>query len=125
MSNAAAPATEGSDRTDGPSHVAVIMDGNGRWAKKRNLPRAAGHKAGVEAVRITVETCTHYLWFGAEDIPDGATEYKCAPPIRGAANREQLWRALGDGLIDMVTTDHSPCIPSMRRREEGQWNSRN
>ncbi len=42
-----------------PAHIAIIMDGNGRWAKKRNLPRAAGHKAGIEAVRITVETCTH------------------------------------------------------------------
>jgi len=73
-------------------------------------------------VPITVETCSHYLWFAAEDIPDGATEYKCAPPIRGAANREQLWRALADGLIDMVTTDHSPCIPAMKRREEGRWN---
>jgi undecaprenyl diphosphate synthase len=41
-----------------PAHIAIIMDGNGRWAKKRNLPRAAGHKAGVEAVRTTVETCT-------------------------------------------------------------------
>jgi allantoinase len=73
-------------------------------------------------VPITVETCTHYLWFAAENIPDGATEYKCAPPVRGAANREQLWRALEDGLIDMVTTDHSPCIPALKRREEGLWN---
>lgn len=65
---------------------------------------------------ITVETCVHYLWFTAEDIPDGATEYKCAPPIRGAANREALWKALEEGLIDMVTTDHSPCPPAMKRR---------
>ena len=73
-------------------------------------------------VPISVETCTHYLWFAAEEIPDGATEYKCAPPIRDAANRELLWRALEDGLIDMVTTDHSPCIPAIKRREDGRWN---
>ncbi len=70
---------------------------------------------------ITVETCVHYLWFAAEDIPDGATEYKCAPPIRSAANREALWKALEQGLIDMVTTDHSPCPPAMKRRDEGRW----
>ena len=78
--------------------------------------------ARERGVPITAETCTHYLWFTAEDIPDGATEYKCAPPIRAAGNREQLWRALGDGLIDMVTTDHSPCIPAMKHREDGRWN---
>jgi len=70
---------------------------------------------------ITVETCAHYLWFAAEEIPDGATEYKCAPPIRSAENREKLWRALEDGLIDTVTTDHSPCPPAMKRREEGRF----
>jgi allantoinase len=70
---------------------------------------------------ITVETCVHYLWFAAEDIPDGATQYKCAPPIRSGANREALWKALEQGLIDMVTTDHSPCPPAMKRRDEGRW----
>ncbi len=70
---------------------------------------------------ITVETCVHYLWFAAEEIPLGAMEYKCAPPIRNAANREALWKALEEGLIDMVTTDHSPCPPAMKRREEGRW----
>jgi allantoinase len=70
-------------------------------------------------VPITVETCAHYLWFAAEEIPDGATELKCAPPIRDAANREHLWRALELGEIDMVATDHSPCPPEMKRREEG------
>ncbi len=64
---------------------------------------------------ISVETCTHYLCFAAHEIPDGATEYKCAPPIRDAENREALWEALGSGLIDMVTTDHSPCLPEMKR----------
>ena len=72
-------------------------------------------------VPITVETCVQYLWFAAEEIPDGATEFKCAPPIRAKANREALWQALEAGLIDMVATDHSPCLPAMKRREEGRW----
>ena len=68
-------------------------------------------------VPVTVETCAHYLWFDAAQIPDGATQYKCAPPIRDAGNREALWNALNEGLIEMVITDHSPCPPEMKRRE--------
>ncbi len=78
-------------------------------------------EARERGLPITVETCTHYLWFAAEDIPDGATEYKCAPPIRGAVNREILWKALEEGRIDMVATDHSPCPPEMKRRDTGRW----
>ena len=78
-------------------------------------------EARARGVPVTVETCPHYLWFAAEDIPDGATEFKCAPPIRGASNREALWGALADGIIDMVATDHSPCPPAMKRRDEGRW----
>ena len=63
---------------------------------------------------ITVETCPHYLTFAAEEIPDGATEYKCAPPIRDAAEREALWQALIGGEIDLVASDHSPCPPEMK-----------
>jgi allantoinase len=70
---------------------------------------------------VTVETCVQYLWFASEEIPDGATEYKCAPPIRSSENREALWTALEDGLIDMVVTDHSPCPPEMKGRELGRW----
>ncbi len=80
-------------------------------------------RARDHGLPLTVETCTHYLWFAAEEIADGATEFKCAPPIRGAANREALWGALGAGLIDMVTTDHSPCPPEMKRRDEGRWDT--
>jgi allantoinase len=83
------------------------------------LPMLA--EARERGLPITVETCTQYLWFAAEEIPDGATEFKCAPPIRGAANRELLWGALAEGLIDMVTTDHSPCPPAMKRHDEGRW----
>ncbi|MDE3202230.1 MAG: allantoinase AllB [Acidobacteriota bacterium] len=70
---------------------------------------------------ITVETCPHYLSFDSDEIPDGATEFKCAPPIRRADNRERLWKALEDGIIDMVASDHSPCPPEMKDREEGRF----
>ena len=88
-------------------------------ASAKALPLLADARS--RGVPITVETCVQYLWFAAEEIPDGATEFKCAPPIRGKANREALWAALEEGLIDMVTTDHSPCPPAMKRREEGRW----
>ncbi|HEY8203669.1 MAG TPA: allantoinase AllB [Pyrinomonadaceae bacterium] len=70
---------------------------------------------------ITAETCPHYLHFAAEDISDGATEFKCCPPIRERENREQLWDALRDGTIDFIVSDHSPCPPEMKRREEGDF----
>jgi allantoinase len=77
--------------------------------------------ARAEGLAITVETCPHYLHFAAEDIADGATLLKCAPPIRSRANREQLWQALREGLIDFVVTDHSPCPPEMKGLEEGRF----
>ena len=70
---------------------------------------------------ITIETCPHYLHFAAEDIPDGATEFKCCPPIRERENREQLWDALRDGTIDSVVSDHSPCPPDMKLRQQGDF----
>lgn len=70
---------------------------------------------------ITVETCPQYLSFAAEDIPDGRTEFKCAPPIREASHREKLWDALGAGLIDMVVSDHSPCPPGMKSLDSGRF----
>jgi allantoinase len=71
--------------------------------------------ARAEGLPITVETCPHYLHFDAEEIPDGATLFKCAPPIRSRANRERLWQGLRDGVIDLIATDHSPCPPSMKQ----------
>ncbi|HUQ46274.1 MAG TPA: allantoinase AllB, partial [Gemmatimonadaceae bacterium] len=73
-----------------------------RAAKKRGLP-------------MTVETCPHYLTFAAGEIPEGATEYKCAPPIRSAGERDALWTAVIEGEIDLVASDHSPCPPNMKR----------
>jgi allantoinase len=78
--------------------------------------------AKAEGLPLTVETCPHYLHLCAERVPDGATEFKCAPPVRSAANREALWHALKLGVIDMVATDHSPCPPGMKRQEDGRFN---
>ena len=74
-----------------------------------------------EGLPITVETCPHYLHFAAEEIPDGATAFKCAPPIRSRENRERLWQALRDGDIDLIATDHSPCLPEMKVRGGGSF----
>ena len=70
---------------------------------------------------VTAETCPHYLAFAAEEIADGATEFKCAPPIRERENREKLWQGLGDGTLDFIATDHSPCPPAMKLQEEGDF----
>jgi allantoinase len=77
--------------------------------------------ARAEGLPITVETCPHYLHFAAEEIADGATLLKCAPPIRSKENQQQLWRGLRDGIIDMVVTDHSPCPPAMKGEDSGRF----
>jgi allantoinase len=77
--------------------------------------------AKAAGVKITAETCPHYLSIAAEDVPDGATEYKCCPPIRERDNNEQLWRALADGTIDFIVSDHSPCPPEMKLRDRGDF----
>ncbi len=78
-------------------------------------------QAKDEGLPITVETCPHYLCFESEGIPEGATEFKCAPPIRERANREALWQGLFDGVIDFVITDHSPCLPALKLPEAGDF----
>ncbi len=77
--------------------------------------------ARSEGLPITVETCPHYLHHVAENIANGATLSKCAPPIRSRENRESLWQGLRDGVIDLVATDHSPCPPAMKRLQEGNF----
>jgi len=77
--------------------------------------------AKAQGLPVTVETCPHYLTFSAEEIPDGATLYKCAPPLRSAKNREEIWAGLREGVIDLVATDHSPCPPAMKKVEEGNF----
>jgi len=71
--------------------------------------------------RLTLETCPHYLTLATEDVPDGATAFKCAPPLRERANRERLWDALREGLIEMIVTDHSPAPPALKRLDEGDF----
>jgi len=78
-------------------------------------------KAKAAGQPVSVETCPHYLTFTSEEIPDGATQFKCAPPIRERKNREALWTALRDGTIDMIATDHSPCPPEMKRQDSGDF----
>ena len=77
-------------------------------ARRRGLP-------------VTAETCPHYLTFEAEEIPDRATAFKCAPPIRDGRHREALWQALSDGVLDLVATDHSPCPPELKAPESGNF----
>jgi allantoinase len=84
-----------------------------------SLPLVAAARG--RGVRVTVETCPHYLHFAAEDVPDGATEYKCAPPIRGRDEREALWHALAGGAIPHVASDHSPCPPARKQRDTGDF----
>jgi allantoinase len=78
----------------------------------RVLPMLADAKRS--GVRITAETCPHYLIFAAEDIPDGATQFAACPPIRDGDNRSLLWQGLADGTLDMIVSDHSPCAPPMK-----------
>ncbi len=78
-------------------------------------------KAKEEGLPFTVETCPHYLTFADDGIPDGATQFKCAPPIRSSENRELLWRALGRGVIDFVVSDHSPCAPELKKFSAGDF----
>lgn len=77
-------------------------------AKQRGLP-------------LTVETAQHYLYFSAEDIKEGETAFKCAPPIRNKENQDRLWNALTEGIIDFVATDHSPAPPVMKELESGDF----
>jgi allantoinase len=76
-------------------------------------------EAKADGLPVSVETCPHYLTFAAEEIADGVTAVKCAPPIRERENREKLWTALADGAIDFVASDHSPCPPAMKLSDTG------
>lgn len=92
-------------RLDARVHVLHLSSGDA-------LPVIAAAKA--DGVRVTVETCPHYLTLTAEEVPDGASEFKCCPPIREAANQDLLWQALADGTIDCVVTDHSPSTADLK-----------
>ncbi len=109
---AIAAVIEAARRTGGRAHILHL-------ASAAALPLIARAKA--EGVRITAETCPHYLTFNAEAIRDGATDHKCCPPIRGVEDRERLWAALGEGLIDCVVSDHSPCTAELKRQDTGDF----
>ncbi|TFC59232.1 allantoinase AllB [Cryobacterium sp. TMB1-7] len=83
------------------------------------LPRLAAARA--EGLPITVETCPHYLSFAAESIADGATAFKCCPPIRGEDNRDLLWQGLADGVIDLIASDHSPATRELKLGHGGDF----
>jgi allantoinase len=95
-----------------PVHIVHLSSANAitsiQQAKEKGLP-------------LTVETAPHYLYFSAEDIEDGQTQFKCAPPIREKANNDLLWQALKEGIIDFVATDHSPAPPALKQLESGNF----
>jgi len=94
--------------------VHILHLSAGKAVRVLRQARAAG-------ARVTAETCPHYLTLAAEDVPDGATEYKCCPPIRDRANQDELWAGLVDGTIDCVVSDHSPCTPDLKRPDTGDF----
>ena len=83
------------------------------------LPAIASARA--DGVRLSVETCPHYLTLAAEQVADGQTQFKCCPPVRERANADRLWQALADGLIDVVVSDHSPCTLDLKLLDEGDF----
>ncbi|MBW3604465.1 MAG: allantoinase AllB [Actinobacteria bacterium] len=99
-------------RTGGRAHVLHLS------SAEALTPLRHAARAGAA---LTAETCPHYLALAADDIADGATAFKCAPPIRAADNRDLLWTALGDGTIALIATDHSPCTPELKRRGDGSF----
>jgi allantoinase len=108
--------------------IAAVIDGvraTGARAHILHLSSAAAlpqiRRAKADGLPITVETCPHYLTFDAAHIPDGATQYKCCPPIRSQVNREELWGALADGTIDFVASDHSPATADVKYAGSGDF----
>ena len=83
------------------------------------LPLIAAAKH--EGIRVTAETCPHYLYFADEEVPEGGTQFKCCPPIREADNRERLWDGLGEGILDVVVSDHSPSTPELKALDTGDF----
>jgi allantoinase len=109
---AVAEVIEAARRTGARAHILHLSSSDA-------LPLLA--TARRDGVRITAETCPHYLALTAEEVPDGATQFKCCPPVREAANRELLWRGLAEGTIDLVVSDHSPCTPELKRLDVGDF----
>ncbi|MRX43427.1 allantoinase AllB [Agromyces kandeliae] len=115
------------DAAEGAAIAAVIEAARRTGARAHilHLSSAASldaiARARAEGVRLTVETCPHYLALTAEEVPAGAAAFKCCPPIRGAANRDALWRALEEGVIDTVVSDHSPAPAAVKFAGDGDF----
>ncbi|GAA1781450.1 allantoinase AllB [Leucobacter iarius] len=103
---------EAARRTGGRAHIVHLAD-----AGALDAIRAAK----ADGVRLTVETCPHYLTLAAEDIPDAAPVFKCCPPIRERANQDLLWGGVLDGTIDAIVSDHSPSTPELKQQGDGDW----
>lgn len=103
---------DGARRTGARAHILHLSDAT-------SLP--AIREAKASGVRLTVETCPHYLTIAAEEIPDGASEFKCCPPIRDDANRDLLWEGVLDGTIDAIVSDHSPSTVDLKRSGGGDF----
>ncbi len=103
---------DGARRTGVRAHILHLSDAH-------SLPAIRAAKA--EGVALTVETCPHYLTIVAEEIPDGASEFKCCPPIREASNRDLLWEGIVDGTIDAIVSDHSPSTVDLKRSGGGDF----
>ena len=103
---------DGARRTGARAHILHLSDAH-------SLPAIRAAKA--EGVALTVETCPHYLTIVAEEIPDGASEFKCCPPIRESANRDLLWEGIVDGTIDAIVSDHSPSTVDLKRSGGGDF----
>ena len=109
---AVAQVIEAARRTGGYAHVVHLSSSDAL---------ASIAAARREGVRVTAETCPHYLMLSAEEIADGATAFKCAPPIREASNRDALWSGLEAGVIDLIVSDHSPCTVAMKQVSSGDF----
>jgi len=103
---------EAARRTGARAHIVHVADGGAL-----DDIRAAR----ADGVRLTVETCPHYLTLTADAVPDGAVAFKCCPPIRDAANQDLLWEGVVDGTIDAIVSDHSPSTPAMKERGDGDF----
>ena len=108
--------------------VRLVLDMARRYAVRVHIVHVSAcevlpllREARADRLQVTAETCPHYLAIEAEQIQSGATEFKCAPPIREGRNRERLWEAIQDGVLDCIVSDHSPCPPDMKKKDVGDF----